>query len=376
MARSMHWSGPYHRRDVLRTGVLGMATTLVAACVGPAPGPTAPQAPPSAPAQNPAPATAGPARLTPPVTVSYGNIESTSAAPLYIAQERGYFTEVGLDVHVQPFTTGGDMIPVLATGQLDAGKGALSAGLFNAMARGLPIKIVADAGSNLPGFVYTTIVLRREMAAHFSGWADFKGRKFASTGLDNSGVYRFDKLMRAVGLTYKDADVVGLGSGEQIAAMVSGVLDGGTLIEPFLTKALDDGTASLPPGGRDLGAHQQSAAVVYGPSFTQAKPVAAKRFMHAYLRGVRDYQSAFVQGIGKEDVIAILIKNTSIKDRSLYDRMGLPGLDPNGRVLQDDIDGQQRWFVANGVQQQALGPATMFDMQYADYAVGLLGWAA
>lgn len=371
MTRSTRWLGPYRRRDVLRLGVLGMATSVLAACAQ-----TAPVVPTRTSAATAVAALTGPTRLTPPVTVSYGNIESTSAAPLYIAQERGYFTEVGLDVHVQPFTTGGDMIPVLANGQLDAGKGALSAGLFNAMARGLPIKIVADAGSNLPGFIYTTIVLRREMAAHFSGWADFKGRKFASTGLDNSGVYRFDTLMRSVGLTYKDADVVGLGSGEQIAAMISGVLDGGTLIEPFLTKALEDGTATLPPGGRDLGAHQQSAAVVYGPSFTQTKPEAAKRFMHAYLRGVRDYQAAFRQGIGKEDVIATLMKSTSIKDRALYDRMGLPGLDPNGRVLQDDIDGQQRWFVANGVQQQALDPATMFDMQYADDAVGLLGWAS
>jgi NitT/TauT family transport system substrate-binding protein len=309
------------------------------------------------------------------VSVSYGNVEAISAAPLYLAQERGYFADMGLEVNVQPFTTGGDMIPVLANGQLDAGKGTLSAGLFNAIARNVPIKIVADAGSNLPGFVYTSIVLRKQFAEQFSGWADFKGRKFASTGLDNSGVYRFDKLMRSVGLTWKDADVVGLGSTEQIAAMVSGVLDGGTLIEPFLTRALDDGTAVFPPGGKDAAVGQQSAAVVYGPSFTQSKPEAARRFMVAYLRGVRDYNDAFVSGRGKEAVINALLKNTSIKDRALYDRMGLPGLDPNGRLLEDDIQGQQEWFVANGIQQALIDLSSVIDYQYADYAAAALGRA-
>jgi NitT/TauT family transport system substrate-binding protein len=116
--------------------------------------------------------------------------------------------------------------------------------------------------------------------------------------------------------------------------------------------------------------------VVYGPSFTESKPEAAKRFMYAYIRGVRDYNNAFAQGVDKDAVIATLLKSTSIKDRGLYDRMGLPGLDPNGRVLQDDIDGQQQWFVANGVQQAALEAARVIDYQYADYAIGFLGTAA
>ncbi|HEX8968017.1 MAG TPA: ABC transporter substrate-binding protein [Chloroflexota bacterium] len=365
------------RRQFLRLGVLLASTSLLAACGGQVADSPPTSAPPTAAARGDAstPQNSAPPKLSPPVVVNYGNIEAISAAPLYLAQERGYFTDVGLQVNVQPFTTGGDMIPVLANGQLDAGKGALSAGLFNAMARGLPIKIVADAGSNLPGFVYTSIVLRKQFADHFSGWADFKGRKFASTGLDNSGVYRFDRLMHSVGLTWKDADVVGLGSAEQIAAMTSGVLDGGTLIEPFLTKAVDDGTAAFPPGGREMSSGQQSAALVYGPGFTQSKPDAARRFMYAYLRGVRDYTNAFSRGVDKEAVITTLLANTSIKDRALYDRMGLPGLDPNGRVLQDDIEGQQQWFVANGIQQAAVEMSSVIDYQYVDYAIGLLGRA-
>lgn len=80
------------------------------------------------------------------------------------------------------------------------------------------MKIVADAGSNLPGFVYTTLALRHGFAEHFTGRADLKGHKVASTGNENAGVYRIDKLMQTVGLTCRDVDIVGLGSAEQIAA--------------------------------------------------------------------------------------------------------------------------------------------------------------
>jgi NitT/TauT family transport system substrate-binding protein len=357
------------RRRLLTATALIAGGSLVAACA-----PTPVAAPATSKPAAASVATSGPAKLSPPVTIKYGNVEAASAAPLYIGLDRGYFADMGLDVEPQTFTTAADMVPVLANGQLDAGKGTISAGLFNAMLRGISIKIVADAGSNLSGFVYTTLALRKGFADHFTGWADLKGRKVASTGIENAGVYRIDKLMRTVGLTYKDVDIVGLGSAEQIAAMSSGVLDAGTLIEPFLTKALEDGTAALAPGGRDLSVGDQSAVVVFGPSL-QTKAEAAKRFMYAYLRGVRDYNKAFKEGVDKEAVIQLLIKNTSIKDRALYDHMGMPGLDVNGRVLKDDLDGLQKWFVETGIMAQPLSMDNVIDYQYADYAVGLLGSA-
>ena len=356
------------RRLLIGTAVVAGGSLLAACSATPA------SAPATGTPAAPSVAQSGPTRLSPPISIKYGNVEAASAAPLYIALDRGYFADLGLEVEPETFTTAADMVPALANGQLDAGKGTISAGLFNAMLRGISIKIVADAGSNLPGFVYTTLALRKGFAEHFTGWADLKGHKVASTGIENSGVYRIDKLMRSVGLTYKDVDIVGLGSAEQIAAMTSGVLDAGTLIEPFLTKALEDGTAVLPPGGRDMSIGDQSAVVVFGPSL-QAKAEAARRFMYAYLRAVRDYNKAFKEGLDKEAIIQLLIKNTSIKDRALYDRMGMPGLDVNGRVLKDDLDGLQKWFVETGIMAQPLSMDSIIDYQFADYAVGLLGSA-
>ena len=82
-----------------------------------------------------------------PVTVRVGIAQAASDAPFFIADKKGYFAEEGIRVDYTVLT---DMVPSLATGQLDVGGVSNSAGLFNAAARGLDIRIVADKGSTPP----------------------------------------------------------------------------------------------------------------------------------------------------------------------------------------------------------------------------------
>ncbi|MGH2403887.1 MAG: ABC transporter substrate-binding protein, partial [bacterium] len=65
-----------------------------------------------------------------------GVVASVSDAGFFVAQEKRYFAEEGLAVEFVPFQTAALMVAPLGVGQLDAGGGAVSAGLFNALARG------------------------------------------------------------------------------------------------------------------------------------------------------------------------------------------------------------------------------------------------
>jgi len=91
--------------------------------------------------RRPAPAVeAEPARIR----VSYRPY--LSFAPLFIGIDEGYFAEEGLRVELVPtprFHTG---IPLLGAGDLDVLAGSPSASLFNAVARGLRVRVVADKG--------------------------------------------------------------------------------------------------------------------------------------------------------------------------------------------------------------------------------------
>ena len=76
--------------------------------------------------------------------VSVGITNSASDVSLFVAHKRGYFREEGLDVVFVSFPSAARMIAPMATGDLDVATGALSAALFNAVARGIDVRIVAD----------------------------------------------------------------------------------------------------------------------------------------------------------------------------------------------------------------------------------------
>ncbi|HEX3245348.1 MAG TPA: ABC transporter substrate-binding protein, partial [Chloroflexota bacterium] len=293
------------------------------------------------------------APLSPSVKVQVGLIGSTSDAGFYIAEERGYFKDEGLDCELLPFQSGAAMVTPAATGQIDVATGATSAGLFNSIARDIPLRIIADKSTNRPGFIFSSVLIRKDLvdSGQVKSWADMKGRKLAVAALGNVGQMFADFALRRGGLTWRDVDLTVLSYPDAGAAFASKSLDANVAIEPFRTQWPEQGLAVRLADDDQIYPDNQASVVMYGPQFIQNKGEAAKRLMVAYLRGIRDYNDAFVKKQGRDAVIDILIQRTSLKDRPLYDKIGLPGLNPDGEVLFDDLLRQQQWFMDNGYQE-------------------------
>ena len=85
-----------------------------------------------------------------PVTLKVMTQHVVTDVALYIAQERGYFKEQDLNIQFQDISNGSDAVPFVSTGKLDVAVGSPGAGLFNAMARGINVKLVADKGAVSP----------------------------------------------------------------------------------------------------------------------------------------------------------------------------------------------------------------------------------
>lgn len=95
--------------------------------------------------------------------------------------------------------------------------------------------------------------------------------------------------------------------------------------------------------------------------------------MVAYLRGVRDYNDAFMKGEGRADVVRILTESTAVRDPAVYDTIQLTGLDPDGRINQVSLQREVDYYWARGHYTGQATPADIVDSSFAEYAARQLG---
>src|SRR5437763_16656855 len=88
--------------------------------------------------------------------------------------------------------------------------------------------------------------------------------------------------------------------------------------------------------------------------------------MVAYLRGVRDFNDAFVYGRGKPAVVDVLAQHTAVKDKRLYDQMGFNVMDPDGRIMPDRTAADGQYYLSRGYIQQPVDDAQGSDPRHTD----------
>ncbi len=330
------------------------ALALVAAC-GQAGG--SPQGPPSTPTK-----------------LQVGLVGGISDAAFYIANDKGYFKEQAIEFEINRFDSAARMVAPLGTGQLDVGGGAPSAGLLNAIAREVPLKVVADKGNMDPGHGYEAIVVRKGLSGGTGSAADLKGKTVAISAKDISPEVTLSTFLKTGGLTIKDINLVTMSHADMVTALANGSIDAGLPIEPFVAEAVAKGVATIWKRDDEVAPRQQVAVVLYGPKFVENRDL-ARRFMLAYIKGARYYNDAFDKkdAAKRKEVVGILVRNTAVKDADLYTKMVMPGIDPNGRVNLESLADQQDYFLAKGSQKTRLELKQVVDMQYAEWAVQKLG---
>ncbi|MBV8602415.1 MAG: ABC transporter substrate-binding protein, partial [Candidatus Eremiobacteraeota bacterium] len=232
------------------------------------------------------------------VKLTVGTTNSNSDAPFFIAEAKGYFREQELDVELLPFDSAAKMVAPLGTGQLDVAAGAPSAGLYNAIERGVDLRIVADKGSTPKGYGYLPLLARKALvdSGKVKSVRDLRGAKIADVTQATASFCALNAALKTGGLTYKDVDEVFLGFPDHLTALSSGAIDASITAEPVVTRALESGVATKLLSNDDFYPNQQIACVLYGGPFVKSKGDAARRFMIAYIKAARDYNDALRGG--------------------------------------------------------------------------------
>jgi len=320
--------------------------------------------------------TASPAPLSPAVAVKVGVLDSLGEAPIFIAIKRGYFEAEGLKIELVSFADTATMIAPLSAGQLDVGVGAPTAGFFNAVARGIPLKLVGDKGRNSAGHGFNALVIRKDLveSGKVKTLRDIKGLKIGSPSRMSPVEIELDVGLRAEGLSLDDVQIEQIAFPEMIAAMGSKAIDGAMMIEPLIALAVSNGVAVRFRGADVMYPDYQIAGVLYGAEFPTTRAEAAKRWMVAYVRGIRDFLEAEKErGAKWDEVVDLLVANTRVKNRQVYERVAMPGFDADGYLNLDTIRESIDWFEKRGVVKTKPGLASFVDYQYLDYAHARLG---
>jgi len=326
---------------------------------------------PGAVAAGPA-AAAAPQGLRP---VRVGMQYIVSDAPVLIADEWGYFREAGLELQPERIGTP-EMQARLATGQLDGAAIGPTASVLNAFLRGIRLKVVADRGTLAPGHGYLAMVVRRDLidSGQVRTIADLRGRKIGAQPplYGEASYFLLSKILEQGGLTEDDLEYVPVTLADQNAALAGRTIDAGWGGEPNITAAVESGIGVRFVGGDEAYGPVTLGGFSYSEEFA-AQTDPARRFMVAFVRGIRTYLDAFTRNQGREAVVALLARQTSLRNPALYERVVMPGMDPNGTFGTHGLQEIQEYYVRHGILPQTVDINQIVDRSFAQWAAEQLG---
>jgi NitT/TauT family transport system substrate-binding protein len=309
------------------------------------------------------------------MTLKFAFAGGLGSAGCYIALDKGYMQAEGLTFEEVRFDTSAGMIPSLSTGQVDFGIGGTAAGLFNAIAGGVSVRLVLDSWTPVPGNGAGGLLVRQDLidTGRVRELADLRGMRVAVTSKGQATEYTLSRALNSVGLTLNDVDVTELAYPNMTVALASQNIDAAISIEPFATQAVLKKVATRFKTWAELAPNDATAMVIFAQLFAESRNDVARRFAKAYVHGVRDYETARNGGPGRAEAVASMIKHLDIKDRALYDEMPWPSINPNGRMNADSIAASQDWYAEHGYVKKRVDLTHVIDSQFADYAVAQLG---
>ena len=291
-----------------------------------------------------------------------------SFAPFYIAIEEGYFADYGIEVELVNLFQQQEILPALASGQVDVSSGLMSAGLINAIAGGGQMRVVANKGYVAADSCSSIALIA---SASFLAENDpndpesLRGQEIdvvRSTWIE----YYLDELLQTVGLGLDDIVEVDIPSTSEIEAMNSGELVLTTQNEPWVTRMIDAGHTPILDPASMVVPDSESAVMIYGPTLL-ADPDLGSRFMAAYLLGVQQYQE------GKtERNIEILSEALSL-DADLLQAMCWQDIRTDGSVNTASVLEFQDWAIGRGYVETGLPIEQIWDPSFSEDALNLLG---
>lgn len=302
---------------------------------------------------------------------SVGVLALSSSGPIFIAKAKGYFEKEGLDVTLNMFTSAQQVPVAVASGDVDFGVTGLTAGFYNLAAKGA-VTIVAAQSRDEPGFPLSAYVATN--AAYEAGLTKpsaLKGKRIAITTVGSTFHYMIGILGQKYGFTVKEVTMVPLQDvPKMVAAFKGGQVDAILAPSTVARQVVADGAGKIVGWAGDE-TPWQLGALFTGPKTIQQRRPMVEKFIRAYKTALAEYHAAFnakdatgalVKGPGYDELLAIIAEATKQKPEIVT--AGLPYVDPQARLLIDDVVNQVTFWQSEGQVDKTLDARAIMDLSF------------
>ena len=309
--------------------------------------------------------------------VAVGVLRFVSSGGLFLAVERGYFRDEGVDVELKFFEAAQPIALAVVSGDADFGVTALTGGFYNLAGKGA-LRIIGAQSKEAKGFQGNAVLASKAgVAKGLTSVKDLPGKSVAITQVGSSFHYQLGQLARAQGFDLAKVDIKPLQSlPNMIAAFKSGQVDGMIIAPQFAKPLIASGDATL------LGWYSDFDEYQFGALFTGAKTIAnrrplVERFVRAYRKGAAAYADAFTR---KDAGGALLADDKAKAAAAEIIRFVYPGespdvatpkilasifyADPAATIDETDIARQVAWMKSEKLAEPGVEAAAILDQSF------------
>lgn len=290
-----------------------------------------------------------------------GYLTLASHSPSFIAAEKGYFAEAGLDVEMISFQAAQPMAVAIASRDVDVGITAISAGLISLAEKDV-IRVIGGALQEVPDVPGQKILVSKK--AYDEGVttpAQLAGRSFGITTAGSSFHYMAHKIADGEGFARDSLRLVPMQQVPAvIAALRSGQVDAWSIVPNIAAGLVASGDVVEIGDVSDYVDGYQVTTVFTSKANTEDRREVVERFLAAFSKGIADYNAALVDKTmpqAETDAIVGMIHKYIFTDQPIEQaagriRAGAMRINEGAKLNAASVADQLEWF-----QSERLVPA-------------------
>jgi NitT/TauT family transport system substrate-binding protein len=305
-----------------------------------------------------------------PMKARIGVLRLSSSAPVFIAQDKGYFREAGLDIELKFFDAAQPIAVATTSGDVDFGITAFTAGLYNLAGKGT-LKVIGGMSREKAGYpLIGYFASNNAYAAGLKTPKDLSGKRIAVTQVGSSFHYSLGLLADKYGFRLADVKIVPLQSLSNAAAALKGeTVDAALLPVSTARKLMDDGGAKFLGWVGDETPWQLGA--VFASPRTLANKALVTKLLAALDRADREYHDVILASVkdGKAAIddktrplLEIIAKYTNLSLEQVVGNCAY--IDPGGKLDVKNVDNQIKWLQQQGFVDKGFGADAIIDKDF------------